>query len=125
MGKNDGAYEAITLDNLNGGQVVALFDREIEKLLGNIADENTPAQAARSITISIKVKPAEDRGSASIEVSAKSTLAGVKPSKSFAVFAFDGDTVTAYQSDVTQLKLGEGGAPAVDEVGRRKAAGAE
>jgi hypothetical protein len=122
MGEGNGAYEVITLDNLNGGQVVALFDREIEKLLANIADENTPAQAARSITISIKVKPAEDRGSATIEVSAKSTLAGVKPSKSYAVFAFDGDIVTAYQSDVTQLKLGVDGRP-IDEVSPRRAIG--
>lgn len=107
----DGAYEVIALDTLNGGQVVALFDRELEKILENIADENTPEKATRSLKIEIKIKPEEGRESAVVEVSAQSKLAAVKPSKSFAVFAYDGDRVTAYQSDPTQLKLGEGGAP--------------
>ncbi len=100
-------YEAVSLDRLNGGQVVALFDRELEVVLRNIADENTPSKAIRSITIQIDIKPEEDRESAVIQVSAKSKLAAVKPSKSFAVFGFDGKKVTAYQTDVKQLKLGE------------------
>lgn len=100
-------YEAVSLDRLNGGQVVALFDRELSDVLKNIADENTPAKATRSITIQINIKPEEERESAVIEVSAKSKLAAVKPSKSFAVFGFDGNKVTAYQTDVKQLKLGE------------------
>jgi len=100
-------YEPVSLDRLNGGQVVALFERELSDVLKNIADENTPAKAKRSISISIIIHPEEDRESAVIEVSAKSGLAPVKPSKSFAVFGFDGSKVTAYQTDVKQLKLGE------------------
>lgn len=125
MPESNGAYELISLETLNGGQIVALFDRELEKILENIADENTPPKKARSIKIEIKITPEEDRGSAVISISAQSSLAAVKPSKSYAVFAYDGGKVTAYQSDPKQFELGKGGAPAVDEVGQRKAAGAE
>ena len=107
MSEGNGAYEVISLESLNGGQIVALFDRELEKVLENIADENTPEKAARSISITIKIKPEEGRGSAVVEVASTSKLAPVKPSKSYAVFAFDGDKVTAYQSDPKQLKLGD------------------
>jgi hypothetical protein len=123
-GKN-GAYEPVSLETLNSGQIVALFGRELEKILENIADDNTPTKAVRSMTITVKFRPEEGGESMVVEVSAKSSLAAVKPSKSYALLSFDGDKVTAYQNDPTQLKLGEGGAPAVDEVGRRKAAGAE
>ncbi|MDD5305118.1 MAG: hypothetical protein PHS14_18625 [Elusimicrobia bacterium] len=111
MENGNGSYELVSLENLNGGQIVALFDRELATVLDNIADENTAARAKREITLKIAIRPEDDRGSAVIEVSAKSSLAPVKPSKSFAVFAFDGNSVTAYQSDPKQLKLGEDGKP--------------
>lgn len=100
-------YERMSLENVNGGQIVALFDRELGKVLENIADENTAAKAPRSITLTIKIKPEEDRGSAIVEVEGHSKLAPVKPSKSFAVFSSDGSQITAYQSDPKQLKLGD------------------
>ena len=103
----NGAYEVVSLESLNGGQVIALFERELKKVLENIADENTGAKVTRSIVLSIKIKPEEDRGSAVIEVEGHSKLAPVKPSKSFAVFSSDGTNITAYQSDPKQLKLGE------------------
>jgi hypothetical protein len=112
MENGSGSYKLVSLENLNGGQIGALFDRELAIVLENIADENTAAKAKRDITIKIAIKPEDDRGSAVIEVSAKSSLASVKPSKSFAVFAFDGGSVTAYQSDPKQLNLGEDGKPA-------------
>lgn len=100
-------YERMSLENVNGGQVVALFERELGKVLENIADENTSGKTVRTITLTIKIRPEEDRGSAVVEVEGHSKLAPVKPSKSFAVFSYDGSKVTAYQSDPKQLKLGD------------------
>ena len=100
-----GDYEEVKLENLNGGQIGALFDRELARVLENIADENTNAKDVRSISITIKFKPEEDRGGAAVEVGANSKLASVKPSKKMVVFAFDGATVTAYQSDPKQMLL--------------------
>jgi hypothetical protein len=122
MSEGNGGYEVIQLDTLNGGQIVALFDREFSKILENVADENTPEKAVRSLKIEIKIKPEEGRGSAVVEVSAQSKLAAVKPSKSFAVFAFDGDKVTAYQSDPKQLSLGVETPPANEVEEKRRAA---
>lgn len=107
MEKKQGAYEQVQLDTLNNGQVVALFDRELAEVLANIADENTSAKAKRDITIKIAIRPEEDRESATVEVSAKSSVAPVKPSKSFAVFSMDRNgKVSAYQTDPKQLNLG-------------------
>lgn len=122
MKDGNGTYEPVSLETLNSGQIVALFQRELEKILENIADDNTPIKAARSMTISIKFKPEEGGESMVVEVSAKSSLAPVKPSKSYALLSYDGERVTAFQNDPTQLKLGVEGVP-IDEVTRRKAAG--
>lgn len=101
-----GEYEVVTIDRLNGGQVVALFERELSKVLENIADENTPAKAPRGITITIKIKPEDDRATTTVEIEAHAKLASVKPSRSFMVLGYDGNKVTAYQSDPKQQKLG-------------------
>ena len=100
-------YKPVTLENLNGGQIVALFERELKRVLENIADENTKSKDSRSITISIKFRPEEDRGNVDIEVSADAKLAKVKPSKSFAVLSNDGSKITAYQTNPKQLNLAE------------------
>lgn len=100
-------YEPIRLETINGGQLVALFDRELSRVLENIADDNTAAKTVRSITLTVKMRPEDDRGSVVVEIDSRSKLAPVKPSRSHAVLAFDGQVITAYQSDVRQLKLGE------------------
>jgi hypothetical protein len=100
-------FNSVTLESLNNGQAVALFEREMKAVLKNIADENTPAEAKRIITISISIKPEEDRGGAAFEVTANSKLAQVKPSKAHVLFSFDGRNITAYQTDAPkQFKLG-------------------
>lgn len=101
-----GNYEEIKLDNINGGQMVALFERELARVLENIGDENTSAKATREISLKVKIRPDETRESATIEIDGHAKLAPVKPSKSYAVFSFDGTTVRAFQSDPRQLTLG-------------------
>lgn len=105
-------YQEVTLESLNNGQLVALFDRELAKVLENIADDNTDAKATRSIVLTVKIKPDETREQVTVEVDGKAKLAGVKPSKSFALLSYDGKKVRAYQSDHRQALLEE---IAVDE----------
>jgi hypothetical protein len=109
MPENPGNYELMSLESVNGGQAVALFNREVKKILTNVADENTEAKAVRSLTLVIKFRPEDDRGGAQVEVTHVTKLAPVKPSRSFAAFSYDGDDITAYQSDISQLKLGKAG----------------
>lgn len=103
-----GNYEEITMEGLNNGQLGALFDRELAKVLENVADKNTAAVATRSIVLTIKIKPEdESRGSVKIEVTGSSKLAPVSPSKAYALLSFDGEKVHAYQSDPKQALLEE------------------
>jgi len=102
------SYQAITIENLNNGQLVALFQRELAKVLENIADDNTAATAVRSIVLTVKLKPKDERREAvSVIVDGKSKLASVKPEESDALLSYDGKTVRAYQSDPRQALLEE------------------
>lgn len=102
-----GDYQQISLENLNSGQVIALFERELAKVLENIADDNTDAKAARAIVLTVKIKPEETRETVTVTVEGHSKLASVKPSKSYAILSYDGKKVRAYQSDPRQALLAE------------------
>ena len=49
--------EKVSLQTLNGGAVIDLFNVEYEKLLANVNDENTKPEATRSIKIELKAYP--------------------------------------------------------------------
>ena len=101
-------YKEITLEGLNNGQLGALFDRELAKVLENIADQNTSATATRTIVITVKMRPEdESREAVKIEVTGASKLAPVSPSRAYAVLSFDGERVRAYQNDPKQALLEE------------------
>jgi hypothetical protein len=86
----------VTLDTINGGAVVDLFEEELTKLLENIADDNTDAGKVRSISIKLSVKPISDRSKADTKVEVTSRLAPLKPHESFIVLSSDGKNVQAY-----------------------------
>lgn len=65
--------ELITLDNIAGGALHELFEQEFQRVLANILDPNTPAEAKRSIRIDLTLEPNEHRTACHhhIEVSSK------------------------------------------------------
>jgi len=98
----------VTFDSLNGGQLVALFDRELAKVMENIQDPNTPEEATRSIQLSIKVKPDEGRGGAKFTVDSTVKLPSVRPVTSHVLLSFDGEKTEAFQyADPKQPDLPE------------------
>jgi hypothetical protein len=52
-------YQQVTLETLNSGAVIDLFEAEWRKLLNNIQDPNTKPDAVRKVKIEIAVKPAK------------------------------------------------------------------
>jgi hypothetical protein len=86
----------VTLDTINGGAVVDLFEEELTKLLKNIADDNTDAGKVRSISIKLSVKPSSDRSKADTKVEVTSRLAPLKPHESFIVLSSDGKSIQAF-----------------------------
>ena len=67
--------ETLQLPTLAGGAANELFEDELAKVLENIVDPNTDAEAVRTINLRLKIKPAMDRDSASIAFEANSKLA--------------------------------------------------
>ena len=65
----------IQLPTLANGAANELFEDELSKVLENILDVNTEAEATRSITLKLTVKPALDRDSAALKFEASSKLA--------------------------------------------------
>jgi hypothetical protein len=101
-------YDKVDLHSLNNGAVADLFEEELRRVLENIADPNTKAEAAREITIKVKIKPNAERTSASTEVKSSSKLAPIKPHEHFMVFGNEGGRITAYTADPRQQELIEG-----------------
>jgi len=51
----------------------------LDKVLQNIGDPNTDAEATRTITLKIKIKPDENRELAGVQIDAESKLAPHRP----------------------------------------------
>ena len=71
--------EIESLDKLMDGAVTERFHREFNRLLDNVYDPNTDAQASRKITMTVVIKPDKQRQSAAFNVDIKSTLASPVP----------------------------------------------
>jgi len=67
--------ERLSLANLGKGAAVERFDDELQKVLENILDPNTRPDLVRSVTLTVKIKPNEDRDFANVEIQATSKLA--------------------------------------------------
>ena len=52
--------ETASIVNIKGGALVEMFDRALGEVMQNIADINTTL-AARSVTLTLTVKPSQDR----------------------------------------------------------------
>lgn len=79
----------ISIDTMAGGALVEKLNIELRKLAENVKDPNTNAGTARTITVSIKVKPDETRQLGVTEISVKSSLAPARGIPTSFVFDFD------------------------------------
>jgi len=69
----------VSLENLGEGAAKELFDLELSKVLDNIQDENTKANTIRTVTLTLKIKPEDDRSFGQVQIAAISKLAPVNP----------------------------------------------
>lgn len=69
----------VSLETLGQGAAVEMFADELKKVLANVLDPNTKASAKRSVTLTLEIKPDEDRSFASSSIEVKSKLAPTKP----------------------------------------------
>lgn len=67
----------VTLSTINNGAALELFQEEFGKVLRNINDISVDADGTREIKLVFKIRPTEDRLSASIIIEATSKLQSV------------------------------------------------
>lgn len=61
------------------GAIMERVDYEVQKAIDNILDPNTEAKAKRKITLTLEMKPDDERRIITLSASAKSALAPVTP----------------------------------------------
>jgi hypothetical protein len=83
--------EKLDLSNIDGGGLMELAGRELERIVENIADPNTKTDAARELTIKVKIKPDEKGMSTELSYSVTSKMPGAQTSKSRAWLAMGPD----------------------------------
>ncbi|MEK4052680.1 replication terminator protein [Paenibacillus sp. FSL F4-0087] len=79
----------VDINNLAGGAMAERINRELNKVAENVLDPNTKAEAVRTVTISIKIKPNEARQIGQTDIEVKSSLAPAKGVPTQFVFDFD------------------------------------
>lgn len=83
--------EYVGLDNLGYGAAEELFQDELTKIIKNINDPNTKAEAKRTIKLTLTLKPNENRSMCLSEISCTSTLATSRPFQSQIYVGVDGN----------------------------------
>lgn len=71
--------KTVSLGEIGGGAAVELFGAEMEKVLANIADPNTDAEAKRTITVKVTIQPNDQRDIGETLIHVTSKLASAKP----------------------------------------------
>ena len=97
--------ERTTLNNIAHGNAGELFERELAKVLENIADERTPANAVRSIVLELKFKPSTNRCEIVTSVNAHTKLPQADGVVGLMYAVNDDGELKASNSDPTQLTL--------------------
>lgn len=103
----------VNLNELANGAVQEKFDREVQKVMENIADPNTDFKKKRKIQVTLTFQADEQRDIAAVEVEAKSTLAPSKGVMTKFVLDQDSDGKVIGQ----ELKSGVKGQTYVDDNG--------
>ena len=65
----------INIEQFSNGELIQQINREMEAVARNIADPNTEAKTTRKITVTITLKPNEQRDFITTSITTKSTLA--------------------------------------------------
>jgi hypothetical protein len=81
----------ISIDKLAGGGASERIQREINKIAENVLDPNTKADATRTLTISLTIKPNKQRQVGEAELVVKSSLAPAAGLPTSFVFDFDSE----------------------------------
>jgi len=100
--------QTLKLSNLCQGGAEEIFQRDLAKILENIADVNTPSDTVRELTLKIKFAPSLDRRSAMVEFIGSiltTKLSGVAAMSAKIYFTRQGNEMKAYPENPSQTAL--------------------
>jgi hypothetical protein len=99
--------ETLNLQNICGGAVEEVFQRELDHVLANISDVNTDAEAKRKITFEFTFEPFDDRSGAKVIFACKSKQAPVNAASGTMFLSRRGTNFVAIAHDPKQSRLFE------------------
>jgi len=97
----------VSLDTIGQGAAVEMFQAELDKTLINITDPNTRPTAVRRITLTVDIKPDEDRSFGTVIIATQSKLAPVKAVGTAIYIGNRAGKAVATERDVRQLTFDE------------------
>lgn len=106
--------QLIDIDTIADGALVQAFGLKLQEVLANISDPNTPANAKREITLTLSLRPKEDRTQIDTAFTCKARLASLIPATARIFMGKDNDgNLYALDRDPRQQNLFTPPAPAV------------
>ncbi len=101
----DDRADFVSLTNIAGGAVVELFDAELEKVLRNVSDPNTPAEAKRVIQIQVRIAPNAKREVGDVTVAVSSKMPSFQQLETVVYFGRHQGRHVAQESNPKQLSF--------------------
>jgi hypothetical protein len=89
----------VSLNSLNSGAALELFDAELKKIIDNIADPNTDPKAKREITLKVVFAPSDDRTQAGVTIGVKSKMSAHRGAQTAVWFGRVDGKIAAVESD--------------------------
>ena len=97
--------ERVSLENLGHGAAAELFQTELQNVIFNVMDPNTKPDAARSITLKLKVKPSKERTMCAVEIACESKLAPSLPFESTLFVGIEHGEAVASEYNPNQQRI--------------------
>jgi hypothetical protein len=108
--------QPVTLYTIGNGVLGELFDRELERVVADILDLNSEAEAKRSISIKVNIAPDANRNFGMVGIEVASTLGKPKPVGTQMFFGRKNGKIIAVENVPQQSELFDklGPRPVVD-----------
>ena len=108
--------QPVTIYTLGNGVLGELFDRELERVVVDILDLNTDAEAKRTITVKVTIAPDKNRGFGTALIEVSSALGKPKPAGTTMYFGRKNGKIIAVENLPKQSEMFDvlGPRPVVD-----------
>jgi hypothetical protein len=90
--------QPVTIFTLGNGVLGELFDRELERVVSDILDLNSEAEAKRTITVKVTIAPDKNRGFGVALIEVSSALGKPKPAGTTMYFGRKNGKIVAVEN---------------------------